>query len=269
MTAAADQSTTWRHPDGALIEIVPSADALDARAADVVATAVGDGSAGTLALPTGSTPIGLYRLLTERVRAGQLDMAGVVVFQLDEFRDLPADHPQSFSVWLRSQILDAAGIGDDRFHLVPATAIDPDVAGRAFEILIDRGGGLDLAVLGLGDNGHVAFNEPGSPADSRTRLLTLSDETITQTSRTWPSTSPVPREAVTMGIATLLEARAILLLVKGSAKSAIVRRALIDPPSADVPGSFMRRAGERLTVILDEAAAADIRDELAAWERLG
>ncbi len=269
MTAAADQSTTWRHPEGALIEIVPTAEALDARAADRVATAIGDGSAGTLALPTGSTPVGLYRLLSERVRSGALDMAGVVVFQLDEFRDLPGDHPQSFAVWLRQQILDAAGIGDDRFHLVPATAIDPDTSGQAFEILIDRGGGLDLAVLGLGDNGHVAFNEPGSAADSRTRLLTLSEETIVQTGRTWPSTSPVPREAVTMGIATLLEARSILLLVKGAAKSRIVRRTLVDPPTADVPGSFMRQAGERLTVILDQAAAADIQGELAAWERLG
>ena len=268
MTAPADQSTTWRHPDGAMIEIVPTAEALDARAADLVAAAVGDGSAGTLALPTGSTPIGLYRLLSERVRSGTLDMAGVVVFQLDEFRDLAGDHPQSFAVWLRDQILDAAGIGADRFHLVPATAIDPDAAGQAFEILIDRGGGLDLAVLGLGENGHVAFNEPGSPVDSRTRLLTLSDETIAQTARTWPATSAVPREAVTMGIATLLEAKSILLLVKGAAKSGVVRKTLVDPPSADVPGSFMRGAGERLTVLLDEAAAAGLQDEVAGWQRL-
>lgn len=268
MTVAADHRTTWRHPDGPLIEIVPSAEALDARAADVVATAIADGTAGTLALPTGSTPIGLYGLLSERIRAGRLDMAGVVVFQLDEFRDLPGDHPQSFAVWLRGQLLDTAGIGDDRFHLVPATAIDPDASGKAFEILIDRGGGVDLAVLGLGDNGHVAFNEPGSAADSRTRLLTLSDETVEQTARTWPSTSDVPREAVTMGIATLLEAKAIVLLVKGPAKAAIVRKTLVDPPTPDVPGSFMRRAGKRLTVILDEAAAADIRHELAGWERI-
>lgn len=269
MTAVAQHGTAWRHPEGPLVEIVPSAEALDARAADAVATAIGNGTAGTIALPTGSTPVGLYRLLSERVSAGSLDMAGVVVFQLDEFRHLPADHPQSFAVWLRDQLLDTAGIGTDRFHLVPATAIDPDAAGQAFEILIDRGGGLDLAVLGLGDNGHVAFNEPGSAADSRTRLLALSDETIVQTARTWPPTSEVPREAVTMGIATLLEARAILLLVKGPAKAPIVRRTLIDPPTADVPSSFMRQAGERLTVILDEAAAAGIADELTTWERIG
>lgn len=266
MTALPDPRTTYLHPEGPIVEIVRSPDDMDRRAADIVANAVVGGKAGTIALPTGGTPVGLYRLLSERIRSGELDFEGVVVFQLDEFRNLAGKHPQSFAVWLRDQLLGTAGIGDDRFHLVPATAADPDSAGTEFETLIDRAGGLDLAVLGLGDNGHVAFNEPGSTLESRTRLLTLSDQTIEQTARAWPSGQDVPREAVTMGIGTLLEARAILLLVKGAAKAAVVRRILIDQPTADVPGSFMRRAGDRLTVVLDEAAASGIQKDLVHWK---
>ncbi len=268
MTSAEQTRATFRHPEGPTVEIVPKATALDDRAADFVAGAIAAGKAGTIALPTGSTPVGLYHILCERIGAGSLSLDGVVVFQLDEFRNLPADHPQSFAVWLRDQLLDTAGVGVDRFHLVPATANDADALGIAFETLIDRAGGLDLAVLGLGDNGHVAFNEPGSAADSRTRSVALSDETIEQTGRTWPADSPVPTEAVTMGVGTLLEARSILLLVKGVPKAGIVRRALLDEPTADVPGSFLRRAGSRLTVVLDEPAASGIQDQLASWERV-
>ncbi len=268
MTAPSDIRTTYRHPEGPTVEIVPSPTAMDRRATEIVADAVVGGTAGTIALPTGGTPVGLYRLLSERIRSGNLNLDGVVVFQLDEFRNLPGDHPQSFAVWLRDQLLIMAGIDDDRFHLVPATATDPDAAGAEYETLIDRAGGLDLAVLGLGNNGHVAFNEPGSAVDSRTRLLTLSKETIEQTARAWPVGQEVPHEAVTMGIGTLLEARAILLVVKGAAKATVVRRILIDQPSADVPGSFMRLAGDRLTVVLDEAAASAIQGELSGWEML-
>ncbi|HEV2528634.1 MAG TPA: glucosamine-6-phosphate deaminase [Thermomicrobiales bacterium] len=249
--------------------MVADAEAMDARAAELVGRAIADGSAGTVAFPTGSTPINLYRRLSDEVRAGRLDFHGVVVFQLDEFRGLAPDDPQSFAVWLRKQLLDTAGIGDDRFHLVPAQSDDPDADGATFETLIDRSGGLDLAILGLGDNGHVAFNEPGSAADSRTRLLTLTDATIEQTARTWQGEQPVPREAVSMGIATLLEARRLLLLVKGPAKAAVVRRVLIDTPSAETPGSFMRAAADRLTVVLDAEAAGEIAGDLSSWERLG
>ncbi len=268
MTSTEQTRATFLHPEGPTIEIVPTATALDDRAAEHITVAIAAGNAATITLPTGSTPIGLYHILCERIGSGALSLEGVVVFQLDEFRNLPADHPQSFAVWLRGQLLDAAGVGIDRFHLVPATANDPVAAGIAFETLIDRAGGLDLAVLGLGDNGHVAFNEPGSAVDSRTRLLTLSDETIAQTGRTWPPDSPVPTEAVTMGVGTLLEARSILLLVKGVAKAGIARKTLLDELTADVPGSFMRRAGSRLTVVLDEPAASGIQDELTMWERI-
>ena len=258
----------YRHPEGPIVEVVADADAMDTRAAELVGGAISDGSAGTIALPTGSTPVNLYRLLSDEVRAGRLGFDGVVVFQLDEFRGLALDDPQSFALWLREQLLETAGIPADRFHLVPAQADDPAAAGALFETLIDRSGGLDLAVLGLGDNGHVAFNEPGSEADSRTRLVSLTLATIEQTARTWTGDQPVPREAVSMGVATLLDARSLLLMVKGRAKAAVVRRVLLDPPSAETPGSFMRAAGERLTVVLDVAAASAIAGDLTGWARL-
>lgn len=265
---ANELNVRYRHPEGPVIEVVPDEATFDSRAADMVADAVA-GGATAIALPTGSTPKELYRLMSERARAGDLSLDRVTIYQLDEFRNLGEGDPNSFAVWLREQVLDAADVGPDRFVLVPATADDPDAAGQAFEARIAAAGGLDLVVLGLGDNGHVAFNEPGSGADSRTRRLTLTDVTVEQTARTWPAGSPVPTEAVTMGIATLLDARAALLLVKGVAKAGIVRQTLIEDPTDDVPGSHTRRAGERLTVLLDSAAASGIAEELSRWERLG
>ena len=265
MSATAEVADARRHPDGPVVVVLPDAAAVDTLAARFVADGIGRGDYATVAFPTGSTPVGMYRDLVRRIRHGEVSFAGMMFFQLDEFRALTLGDPDSFATWLRRHILDAAGVEDDRFHLVPSLAADPAEAGRAFEEQIDRAGGLDLVVLGIGNNGHVAFNEPGSAADSRTRALHLSDETIQQTGQTWTGQIPVPREAVTMGVGTLRDAHRSLLLAKGAAKATAIRLMLLDAPSPETPASFMRAVGERLTVLADAAAAANILAAMQSW----
>lgn len=265
MSATAETADVRRHPEGPLVAVLPDVPAVDTLAARFVANGIARGDFATVAFPTGSTPVGMYEELVHLIGKRTITFAGMMFFQLDEFRGLTLGDPDSFATWLRQNILDAAGVEDDRFHLVPSLASDPADAGRAFEEQIDRAGGLDLAVLGIGNNGHVAFNEPGSAADSRTRAVPLTDETIEQTEQTWTGQIPVPREAVTMGVGTLRDAHRSLLLAKGASKVGAIRRMLLDPPSSDIPASFMRTLGQRLTVLADADAATDIREAMRSW----
>jgi glucosamine-6-phosphate deaminase len=127
-----------------------------------------------------------------------------------------------------------------------------------FERTITARGGLDLVVLGLGPNGHIGYNEPGSGDESRTRVITLTPESLGQASAYWEGAVPIPNRAMTMGVGTLLEAKQIALLVTGAAKADMLRRTLEEPMSAIVPASWLRIAGPRLTVIADEAAASEL-----------
>jgi glucosamine-6-phosphate deaminase len=129
-----------------------------------------------------------------------------------------------------------------------------------YEEAIAERGGLDLAVLGLGPNGHIGYNEPGSSADSRTRVITLTPESLEQASAYWEGAVPIPSLAMTMGVGTLLESKQIVLLVIGEAKAEMLRRALEEPMTADVPASWLRLARSRLTVIADQEAASRVID---------
>jgi len=139
--------------------------------------------------------------------------------------------------------------------MLPTTAEDPAGSAASFDRELVQRGGLDLAVLGLGPNGHIGYNEPGSPLESRTRVVNLTSESVRQAAAYWSGDVSVPGEAVTLGVGTLLEAKRIVLIVSGDAKSAILRRALEESPSAEVPASWLRLAGDRLHVIADREAA--------------
>jgi glucosamine-6-phosphate deaminase len=151
--------------------------------------------------------------------------------------------------------MDPARVPRANIHTVPATAADPEAATRAYEAELAALGGLKLAVLGLGPNGHIAYNEPGSAADSRTRVLQLTQQSIDQATAYWAPGTPTPTTAMTMGVGTLLEAERIVLIVSGSSKADMLRKALEEAPSADVPASWLQLVPEKTLVIADEAAA--------------
>src|SRR6056297_474171 len=153
-----------------------------------------------LGLATGGTPTDVYRELVRRQQAGDIDLSGVTTFNLDEYVGLSPEHPQSFASFMRHHLFDHVGLSVDRTHLPPGRCDDFSAAARDYEADIARHGGIDWQLLGIGDNGHIAFNEPGSPAGSRTRIVQLTAETIEANSRFFDDPRDVPRRAITMGI---------------------------------------------------------------------
>jgi len=247
-----------RQGEGWTLTTVADAAAAGRRAADAVAETVERRPAAAIAVPTGSTPLPMFGELVARVRRGELDLSRVELFCLDEYLGVGPDDPNSLTGWLHRELLGPAGIDPARVHAVPATDPDPEAAAARFEAELAAAGGLELAVLGLGPNGHVAYNEPGSAADSRTRVVELTPGSIAQASAYWAGAVPIPNRAFTVGVGTLLEARRLVLLVTGEAKTGVLRRALRDPMGPDLPASWLRLAGARLEVIADAGAAGEV-----------
>ena len=233
--------------------VVADADAVGRAAADVVTETVRRKPDAAIAAPTGSTPLPMFAQLIARVGRGGLDLSRVHLFCLDEYVGVATSDPVSLTGWLSRMFFTPAGIPERQVHTLPSMDSEPEPALRRYETDLAARGGLELAVLGLGGNGHIAYNEPGSAADSRTRVLTLTPESVTRAAGYFAGRT-VPTRAMTIGVGTLLEARMIALIVTGTAKAAILRRTLSEPMTADVPASWLRLAGDRLTAIADEAA---------------
>ena len=193
-----------------------------------------------LGLATGRTPVAVYDELVRRVEAGKLDLEGAIAFNLDEYCGLSAGDPRSFAAWMRVQLFDRLGWPASRVH-IPAGDIAPSERERHcadYEAAIRAAGGIDLQLLGLGRNGHIGFNEPGSPCESRTRPVRLATETLADAAADFGG-GAVPQFALTMGIGTILEARRVRLLAFGERKRPALRRALTPPADAQLPASFL------------------------------
>jgi len=250
-----------RRVGGATVEVHSTAD--DARR-DVARRIAGllreRGARGAvLALPTGATPRGVYAELLRLHREEGLSFRHATVFQLDEYWPMRPEDPGSFARELDEGLLGLVDQDPARRHRPDGAAPPEDVtrACAAYGAALAAAGGLDLALLGLGRNGHVAYNEPGSPRNARTRRVTLADESRRDAARTFGGLQHVPREALTLGVADLLEARDVLLVALGEAKADVVTRALQGPIGSDCPASFLREHPHALWV-LDRAAAAGL-----------
>ncbi len=233
------------------VEVLANDDALSRRATEVVANLVRRRPAAVLGLPTGGTPVGFYR---ELVRSG-VSFRQVWTFNLDEYVGLGRSHPQSYYAYMKRHLYDHVDLDPGRTHIPDGMALDWEAECRRYEALIRKAGGLDLVVLGLGHNGHIGFNEPGTPWNSRTRRVRLAEQTRQANARFFGSADLVPAEAITMGIGTILEARRILLLASGPAKASTVRRVLEGPPDTSVPATALQTHSD-VTVLLDRPAAA-------------
>lgn len=224
-------------------------------AADRLAGVLGSHPSAAISLPTGSTPLGMFREILRRVDEGSMSISDMNLFLLDEYLGQSRDDEASLTNWLQKEFLGPGNLHEN-VHFVPSDDPDPEAAAARYEAELAGLGGLKLAVLGLGPNGHIAFNEPGSAADSRTRVLALTPESLDQSSAYWDGRESIPAMAMTVGVGTLLEAEQLVLIVTGSNKAEILRRALEEPMTADVPASWLRLAADRLEVIADEPAAA-------------
>jgi glucosamine-6-phosphate deaminase len=189
------------------------------RAAERVAALLRDKAHAAVALPTGATPRGMYERLVALHRAGEFSCREARFFNLDEFLGLGPDDPSSYGAYLRRHFFQQVDADPARIRLLRGDAPDPDAECGAYDRAIDAAGGLDLAILGLGKNGHVAFNEPGGDWQSRTRRVVLSESTRSAQRPQFPRHEEVPRLGLTMGMRTIRAARAVLLLVAGAGKA--------------------------------------------------
>ncbi len=223
--------------------------------ADEVEQLVRRPSGAVLGLATGSTPLDTYREFGRRRRAEQLSFAGVTTFNLDEFLGLAEHHPQSFRCWTRENLFDALDFDPSRTHFPDVDALDHEAACRAYEDAIRAAGGIDLQILGIGRNGHIGFNEPGSPRASRTRVVDLHPWTRADAEKSFGALDRVPHRAITMGVATILAARCVRVIALGAHKADIVHATLYAEQNADVPSTWLRgHADARLYLDPDAAS---------------
>lgn len=235
--------------------IVPDGPTVGRRAARFVADLIRRKPACVLGLATGSSPLGLYGELIRMHRDEGLDFSRVTSFNLDEYVGLDPTHPQSYRAFMRRELFDQVNIDPSRTHVPDGRALDFEAACRAYEQKISELGGIDLQVLGIGTDGHIAFNEPGSSLGSRTRLKTLASETIRDNARFFGSVDLVPRLAVTMGVGTILEARRCLLVAMGANKAEAIRATVEGPITAQVTATALQLHRD-VVLVVDEAAAS-------------
>lgn len=237
------------------IVILENEQQVSLRAADILARCVQSRATPVLGLATGGTPLGTYQELVRRHQQGQLSFAHVSTFNLDEYVDLPAAHPQSYQSFMREHLFSQTDLDEARCRLPDGNHADRQAACAEYEESIRTAGGIDLQLLGIGTDGHIAFNEPGSSLASRTRVKALTEQTRTDNARFFDNPDDVPQLAITMGIGTILDARAILLLATGDKKAAAVRAFVEGPVTAQVPASALQLHAD-VTVLLDEASAS-------------
>ncbi len=219
-----------------------------------------------LGLPTGSTPIGVYRELARMHREEQLDFSQVVTFNLDEYYPMSPDSIQSYNRWMRANFFDHVNIPEENIHIprgdIPREEVDAWC--DEYERRIEQAGGIQLQLLGIGRTGHIGFNEPGSSRNSQTRLVALDPQTRSDATSSFFGEANVPHQAVTMGVGTILNAKKIILMALGEHKARIVSRAVEGEVTDEVTASFLQKHPHSEFVV-DEAAASGLTAIMTPW----
>lgn len=237
------------------ITLTSSEAAFDRMAARRIIDAIAGNPAAVIGLSTGRTTTNIHRTIGRLYREEPFDTSRVTFFGVDEVTHVPRSYAGACYTMLKNQIIDPLEIPDDRFLMLPTDAPDPDAACRAFQQSLEDRGGIDYLVLGLGTNGHVGFNQPGTPFDSDTHPARM-DEALEARIRRETATPPsVDLGGLTLGIRPMLQARRILLVAKGAVKAPIVREMIEGPVTTDVPATFLR-LHPHCEVLLDNEAAA-------------
>lgn len=208
-------------------------------------------------LATGSTPIGLYECLVELYKQKKISFENVTTFNLDEYIGLSADHPQSYHYFMDDVFFQHIDISPENTHLPNGVSDDLLRECNNYEQLIEESGGVDLQILGIGDNGHIAFNEPGSNFTGKTDIVNLTQETLEANSRFFESVEDVPTQAITMGIGTIMKASEIILLASGEAKADALKHVIDGEITEDVPATILQKHNH-VTIIADEAALSKL-----------
>ena len=228
--------------------------AMSERGARIVAEVVRQKPHAVLGLATGSTPEGLYRCLIQIAREQNLDFSQVTTFNLDEYEGLPAGHPQSYHAFMNEHLFEGLGLRKEQTNLLSGMASDLAAECVRFEEKIRQAGGIDIQILGIGGDGHIAFCEPGSSLGGRTSVVALHTQTIADNARFFERTEDVPRRALSMGVGTILEARMCLILAKGEGKAEPWANMIDGPVTSQVLASALQL--HPWTIAISDTAAA-------------
>lgn len=232
-------------------------DEMSSKACTLVLDSLSNLSDPTLGLATGSTPEGLYKQIIEKYNQGKVSFDNVTTFNLDEYIGLDGEHPNSYRFFMNEKLFKYLDIPIDKTFVPNGVANDLKAECENFEQFIRDVGGIDLQILGLGTNGHIAFNEPGTKFDSRTRVVDLTQETLEANVRFFDSIDEVPTQAVSMGIGSIMEAQEIILLVSGEAKAEALASLIAGDITEDFPASVLHQHNH-VTIIADEAALSKV-----------
>ena len=206
-----------------------------------------------LGLATGSTPIGMYKQLIEWYNKGDIDFSQVHTVNLDEYLGLAPTHDQSYRYFMQANLFDHVNVPPENTNVPNGLAPDPEAECARYNQVIAGLGGIDVQVLGMGHNGHIGFNEPEEAFELETHVVNLTDNTIDANARFFASRDEVPRQAITMGIKSIMQARHILVVVSGKDKAEIVKRAFFGPVTPKVPASILQMH-PHVSLVADEAA---------------
>ena len=212
-----------------------------------------------LGLPTGSSPLGMYRALIELNKKGIVSFKNVITFNMDEYVNLPKEHPESYHSFMWNNFFNYVDIDPANVNILNGNAADPEAECAEYEARIQRAGGIDLFLGGVGENGHLAFNEPFTSPQSRTHVQTLTDETILVNSRFFDyDINKVPKQAMSVGIATVLDAREVIILALGPKKAAAVKQCVEGAVTHMWPISNLQ-AHKKGILVCDELSASELK----------
>ncbi|MBE3123960.1 MAG: glucosamine-6-phosphate deaminase [Planctomycetes bacterium] len=231
---------------------------LSKRAAAVVADVVNHKPTAILGFATGSSPVGLYKELIRLHKEEGLDFSKVTTFNLDEYVGLPGGHPQSYRHFMNQNLFDHINVPNQNTHVPSGTTANHKAFCEWYEQRIRECGGLDLQILGIGSDGHVAFNEPGSSLGSRTRMVTLTEQTLDDNARFFKKKADVPRHAISMGVGTILEARRLLMVANGKNKAGALAAAVEGPVTSMITASALQLHPD-VVVFTDQDAAGQLK----------
>lgn len=240
-----------------LVEVFSDYAALSERAAEICSHQIRSKPDSVIGFATGSTPLELYHRLAEYHNERGLDFSKITTFNLDEYVGLPPQHSQSYQHFMWEHLFQHIDVNPSLVHIPMGMSDDIEGFCAWYENRIEQAGGIDLQILGIGANGHLAFNEPGSSLGSRTRIKTLTEETVRSNARFFENPDDVPRYAITMGIGTIMEARKLLMLATGEHKARAIQATLEGPVTAMVPSTIVQ-LHRHAHILIDEAAASKL-----------
>jgi|SRR5690625_588680 len=237
---------------------VKNYDEMSEKACELIITKLKGIEKPVLGLATGSTPEGFYDRLIEAYEQGDITFENTTTFNLDEYVGLAKDDPQSYHYYMYNRLFKHIDLKEENAHLPKGDAANLKEECERYEQLIKASGGVDIQLLGLGTNGHIAFNEPGTSFESRTQVVNLTESTIEANSRFFENKDDVPTEAVTMGIGSILESDEIIMLVSGENKSEALAQIINGEITEDNPATVLQKH-KNVTIIADEAALRKVK----------